>query len=475
MPEQLLDGAEVGAALQQVRGEGMPQPVWMRDEPPQGRSVEPASTRREEERVLGASRELRSRLAHVARDEARRLFAERHDAVLAALAESNVHQFLLEVDVAQVETDGLGAAQACGVDELDECLVSERERPVAAERVDDVLDLALLGGIRQAARSLRGERSVWHSLRPEREPKERAHGGQLPPDRRRCEPAARPRAAELGDPVRQHADIDVFDWAVRPEPVGELAQIRGVDPARPVADSRRGEEPLRCGLEGHSMMFAASYRIACLMSDRWTRLADLCVHGANIQPGQIVLISAQLGQEELARSVAAAAYAGGAKFVDVSYFDPWIKRARIEHADPDTLDFVPEWYGGRMLAHAEEHGGRVTIEGIVAPHALDGLDMHLVGKDMLPRVRELSKIVADRSTNWCIVPCPHPEWGKLVYPELGGKEAYEKLWRELEHVLRLDEPDPVQAWEDRMNALNDSAGRLGELRFDAIEMRGPGT
>ena len=94
------------------------------------------------------------------------------------------------------------------------------------------------------------------------------------------------------------------------------------------------------------------------MSDRWTRLADLSVHGANVQPGQIVLISAELGQEELARAVAAAAYDRGAKFVDVSYFDPWVKRARIEHADPDTLDFVPEWYGGRMLAHAEEHGGR---------------------------------------------------------------------------------------------------------------------
>src|SRR5664279_5504462 len=111
------------------------------------------------------------------------------------------------------------------------------------------------------------------------------------------------------------------------------------------------------------------------MDDRWTRLAELAVHGANIQPGQIVMVTGEIGQEEMARAVAAAAYDRGAKFVDVDYFDPWIKRARIEHADPDTLDYVPEWYGHRMLAHAEEHGGRVTLEGIVAPRALDGLDM----------------------------------------------------------------------------------------------------
>ena len=211
------------------------------------------------------------------------------------------------------------------------------------------------------------------------------------------------------------------------------------------------------------------------MGDRWTRLAELAVHGANIQPGQIVMVTAELGQEVLARAVAGAAYDRGATFVDVDYFDPWIKRARIEHADPDTLDFVPEWYGRRMLAHAEQRGGRVTLVGVVSPNALAGLDMRLAGKDMLPRVKELGKIVADRSTNWCIVPCAHPDWAELIYPGLGRDEAYEKLWHELEHVLRLDEPDPVHAWEQRMAVLSDSALRLSEQHFDAFELRGPGT
>jgi aminopeptidase len=210
-------------------------------------------------------------------------------------------------------------------------------------------------------------------------------------------------------------------------------------------------------------------------ADRWTRLAELSVRGANIQAGQVVLVTAELGQEEMARAVAAAAYDRGAKFVDVDYFDPWVKRARIEHADPDTIDFVPDWFGRRMLAHAAEHGGRVTLVGVTSPHALEGLDMRLVGKDMLPRVKELSQIVGDRSTNWCIVPCPHPEWAKLVYAGLPEAEAYERLWRELEHVLRLDEPDPGLAWEERMDALNDSARRLAGHRFDSMELRGPGT
>jgi aminopeptidase len=78
-------------------------------------------------------------------------------------------------------------------------------------------------------------------------------------------------------------------------------------------------------------------------------LAELSVHGANVQRGQIVLVQAEIGLEEQARATAVAAYQRGAKFVDVAYFDPYVKRVRIENADPDTLGFVPQWYGERVL------------------------------------------------------------------------------------------------------------------------------
>src|SRR2546426_7171579 len=207
------------------------------------------------------------------------------------------------------------------------------------------------------------------------------------------------------------------------------------------------------------------------MEDRLARLAELSIHGANLQPGQILMVTAELGQEPLARAVAAAAYAKGAKFVDVVYFDPFVKRARIEHADPATLDFVPPWYGERMLEHANGHGSRVTIVGVTDPYVFDGVDKTRLGKDMLPRVKELTQIVGERSTNWCIVPAPHRAWATLVFPHLPEDEAYERLWRELEHTLRLDEPDPVAAWEERMAVLRDAAKRIAERRVGAVEPR----
>jgi aminopeptidase len=211
------------------------------------------------------------------------------------------------------------------------------------------------------------------------------------------------------------------------------------------------------------------------MDDRSMRLAELAAHGANVQQGQTVLVNAELGHEELARAVATVAYERGARFVDVSYFDPHVKYARIAHADPDTLEYVPPWYGDRMRQHADEHGARINLNGVTAPNLLDDLDKTLVGRDRLPRLKEQGEIVGERTTNWCIVPAPTPPWAALVFPDLPADEAYEKLWRQIEHVLRLDEPDPAAAWDERFVVLNESARRIHDRHFHAVELRGPGT
>ena len=125
------------------------------------------------------------------------------------------------------------------------------------------------------------------------------------------------------------------------------------------------------------------------MDERFEALAALAVHGANVQPGQVVGVNADLEQEALVRAVAAESYRRGATFVDVQYFDPYVKRARIQHADPETLDFVPSWYGARIEALGERRGARINLAGITHPGALDGLDPALAGRDQLPYVKEV--------------------------------------------------------------------------------------
>jgi len=211
-------------------------------------------------------------------------------------------------------------------------------------------------------------------------------------------------------------------------------------------------------------------------SDYVRPLAELAVNFcANVRPGQVVAVSSEPGKEQIARAVAEVAYERGAKFVDLSVFDPHFKRARVQHADPATLDYVPPWIGERVLALGEHRAARIVLTGPIAPHLMDGLDPVRVGKDMLPRVKESSAVVNARTTNWTIVPCPTPGWADLVHPGLEPAQALDRLWRGVAHVCRLDELDPVSAWVGRLDRLIEIAAKLGALRLDAVRLQGPGT
>ena len=213
-----------------------------------------------------------------------------------------------------------------------------------------------------------------------------------------------------------------------------------------------------------------------MASDLTDGLAEVAASfGANVQPGQIVFVQAELGQEELVRALAAACYRRGARFVDVNYVDPYVKRARIQHADPETLEFVPDWLGHRVLRLGEERAARIFVGGATTPGLLDDLDPALAGRDLLPRLKETGQIVSDRTTNWTIVPFPSPGWARQVHPELDDRPALERLSSEIAHVCRLDEDDPVRAWRERIEATRTAAARLNERRFDALHFEGPGT
>ncbi len=207
-----------------------------------------------------------------------------------------------------------------------------------------------------------------------------------------------------------------------------------------------------------------------------SRLADLAVTvGANVQPGQVVSVGGRPGQEDLVRAIAASAYRHGARFVDVGWFDPHVKRARLLHAAEDTLDYVPPWMGRRMRDLGEMGAATIALAGPTAPTLFDDIDPARAGRDRLPSVREGIEIIMSAAVNWTVVPCPNPAWAALVHPGLAPDEALARLWREIGHICRLDEDDPAAAWRTRSAELQRSADALNARRLTALRFTGPGT
>jgi aminopeptidase len=210
--------------------------------------------------------------------------------------------------------------------------------------------------------------------------------------------------------------------------------------------------------------------------DMTRRLAELIVgFGANVQPGQLVGVSSYIGKEELTREIARAAYEHGASYVDVIYADQWLKRERLLHGDPETLSYIPPWMIDRARHFSDEHAARIALSGPQAPHALDGIPSDRSGLDLLPYLPVSGEIVNLRTTNWCVAPSPTLSWAELVYPGVDPDEALDRLWDAIAHICRLDEDDPVVAWQARMTTLKRGAQTLTDRHFDAIRLHGPGT
>jgi aminopeptidase len=156
--------------------------------------------------------------------------------------------------------------------------------------------------------------------------------------------------------------------------------------------------------------------------------------------------------------------------VDVQYVDQHIRRAMIELGPDEALTHAPAWLQSRFRAMAG--GAALATTGDPEPELLADLDGERVGR---ARMKETAEIVRTqmiaKSVNWTGVAFPTEGWAEKVF----GEPDVERLWEAVAYCVRLDEPDPVQAWREHMDELEARASDLTARRFDALRYRGPGT
>jgi aminopeptidase len=194
--------------------------------------------------------------------------------------------------------------------------------------------------------------------------------------------------------------------------------------------------------------------------------------GVNVQPGQDVVVLANVEHAPLARAIARAAYGERARWADVHYSDNHVQRAKAELAPDDAVGWAPRWMIQRIDEEAERHTAYVALLGEPDPDLFAGLDPRRVAESSIPEVRRTIWSAIDRGdVPWTIVAFPTPGWATQVF----GEPDVSRLWDAIRATVRLDEPDPVAAWNDHVAMLQERAVRLNERRLDAVRFRGPGT
>ena len=207
--------------------------------------------------------------------------------------------------------------------------------------------------------------------------------------------------------------------------------------------------------------------------ERLSRYAELAVRvGANVQPGQLVEVIGRVEHAPVARAVTRAAYEAGARYVDVYYSDQHLRRALIENAAEDVLSWTPPWLLERAVEIGDEHAAVVALTGDAEPELLADLPGERVGKArMLDLAHENNRQINEQLNNWTVVGVPNEGWAKQMF----GEPDTDRLWELVEFCVRLDEDDPVAAWQRHVKRIGARARALNEMQVDRLHFTGPGT
>jgi aminopeptidase len=207
--------------------------------------------------------------------------------------------------------------------------------------------------------------------------------------------------------------------------------------------------------------------------ERLTRLAQLAVSvGANVQPGQLVVVTGTVEHTPLIREIARAAYRAGARQVEPVYQDRHFTRAQIELGPEESLGETAPWLLAMMKTLSSQNGAYIQVTADAEPNIFADLDGKKVGKSR-PRefMAEWGRVISERSVNWTIVAAPSAGWATQVF----GKPDVDALWQAVEKAVRLDREDPVAAWQEHVARLKTTANALTQRHFDSLRYRGPGT
>ena len=210
-----------------------------------------------------------------------------------------------------------------------------------------------------------------------------------------------------------------------------------------------------------------------MTADRLERYADLALKvGVNLQPGQPLMINADVEHAPLVRVIADRAWRAGASTVFVYYGDADLRKSLVDLAPEAALTASAPGTVRMLEELIEQHAAYIKVVGDPAPDLLAQSDPARSGRAFqVDFTRRWGKAIAHRDLAWTLVGCPVEGWARQVF----GEPDVEKLWHAVEQTVRLDLPDPVAAWGERLAKLDGVARALNERRFDAIRYRGPGT
>lgn len=206
----------------------------------------------------------------------------------------------------------------------------------------------------------------------------------------------------------------------------------------------------------------------------------LVTHGLNVQPGQLVNITAEPSHRDFVLKIAESAYQHGAKFVQTDLVDARFERLRLLKSRDEDLSFVPPYSVPRYDYMVDQGAANLRLLGPEDPDVLADLEPKKVNTLRIHQRRALKRFydegIGKSRVHWTVGAAATPAWAKKVFPQEKNPDvAYQKLWEAILKACRADRPDCLALWKEHNRKLQKRARALTEMNIKSLRFTGPKT
>lgn len=208
------------------------------------------------------------------------------------------------------------------------------------------------------------------------------------------------------------------------------------------------------------------------------KYAELLVKvGLNVQEKEPVYIQASIDASEFVHLVVEEAYKIGAEDVKVSYKDDRIAQLKYQYEPESFFENVKQYDIDEKMDYLERKAAFLSIVSS-SPDSLKDADPNKIRKSMAANgkaFKDYMVAVQSDRMSWCVASYPSVGWAKMMFPELSDDEAVNKLLETILKTVRVDQEDPVKAWEEHDHLLHEKADYLNNKKYKALHYKSEGT
>lgn len=199
--------------------------------------------------------------------------------------------------------------------------------------------------------------------------------------------------------------------------------------------------------------------------------------GVNLQPDQALMMNATIEGADFAKIVARKAYELGAKDVHINWTDDELTLLKYENAPDEVIGTFPEWRVKLHDMYAEDGAAVLSIRS-TDPDLLSNIDpkrVAMANKAAGEAMVNFRKYTMNDKISWSIISIPSGKWAQKIFPDKMEEDAVQSLWDAILKIVRVDQDDPVAAWEKHNQTLKEKREELNRKNYKKLIFKAPGT